>query len=312
MKNNKWFIAVNPISGGDKGKKHWKTISTLLEQMGIEFDYVFSESKGHIISLVQKAIENGYRKIIGVGGDGTAHEIVNGICSQQVVSIDQITFALIPVGTGNDWIRTHKIPNNYKKAILLIQAGKTVKQDIGYLTYHTLDNNMPESRYFINVAGLGYEAFVAKAVERKKSWLADKLLSNYLLLSAALMYRARWTNVQIGDEIREMELYSMSIGVCRYNAGGVLFVPHAVYDDGYLASTLIGKLGIREVFRHAYRFYNGKIEDHPKVTLSKAKHIHVEALYEKLPTLVEADGEFLGQTPATFSVLEQQLNVIVP
>lgn len=312
MKNNKWFIAVNPISGGDKGKKHWKTINALLEQMGIEFDYMFSESKGHITELVQEAIENGYRKIIGVGGDGTAHEIVNGICLQKAVEIDQITFALIPVGTGNDWIRTHKIPNNYKKAILLIQAGRTVKQDIGYLTYHSIDKNEKNSRYFINVAGLGYEAFVTKAVERKKSWLADKLLFNYLMLSAALTYRARWTNVQIDDEIREMELYSMSIGLCRYNAGGVLFVPHAVYNDGLLASTLIGKLGIRDVFKHAYRFYNGKIEDHPKVTLSKAKEIRVDALYEKLQTWVEADGEFLGQTPATFSVLEKQINVIVP
>ena len=312
MKNNKWFIVVNPTSGGGKGKKHWKTIMGLLAQVGIEFDFAFSEKKGHIKQLVTDAIYKGYRKIAGVGGDGTAHEIINGICVQDTVSTEDITMALIPVGTGNDWIRTHKIPTNYKKTILLMKDGHTVQQDIGHLTYHTLDTNERASCYFINVAGLGYEAFVTKAVGDKKSWFSDKLLSNYLLLSAAIMYRARWTKVRIDDMVKEMELYSMSIGVCRYNAGGVLFVPHAVYDDGLLASTLIGKLGIREVFKHAYRFYNGKIEDHPKVTLSKAKQIQVEALYEKLPTWVEADGEFLGQTPAAFSVLDKKINVIAP
>jgi YegS/Rv2252/BmrU family lipid kinase len=312
MKNTKWFVAINPTSGGGKGKKHWAEISQLLQQMGIEFDFAFSQQPAHIITLVRDAVLAGYRKIIAVGGDGTANEAINGICTQTEVPTAQITFALIPCGTGNDWIRTHNIPNNYKKAILLIKSGKTISHDVGYVTYHTLDSNEQRGRYFINVAGMGYDAYVTHASMTRSRILSDKLFYMYLIMSCTLSYKTKKARVFIDGALTESDWYSMAMGICKHNGGGAQFAPHAIPDDGLIALTLIKKVSPWEVVSNSRRFYNGRITDNPKVSTYQTPHIRVEASTDAEPTWVEADGEFLGQTPVEMSILPQAIQVIVP
>jgi len=82
---------------------------------------------------VQNAIQQGFRNIISVGGDGTLHNIVNGVMMQRYVKSSDITIAVLPIGTGNDWIKTYNIPNNIKRAIDIISERKTILQDIGQI-----------------------------------------------------------------------------------------------------------------------------------------------------------------------------------
>jgi YegS/Rv2252/BmrU family lipid kinase len=312
MKNNKWFVAINPMAGGGKAKKNWGEISQLLRQMGIEFDFGFSRQHAHLITLVREAVVGGYRKIIAVGGDGTANEAINGICTQDEVPTKEITFALIPCGTGNDWIRTHGIPNNYKKAILLIQAGKTQMHDVGYVSYHAQDNGEQRGRYFLNVAGMGYDAYVTHASMTRNRVLPDKLFYMYLIMSCTLSYKSKKARLWIDGQLQEGNYYSMAMGICKYNGGGAQFVPHAVADDGLLALTLIKKVNPLEVVANSRRFYNGKIAENPKVSTFQTKHIRIEAAEGEEAIWVEADGEFLGQTPVEFTILPQAIQVIMP
>ena len=100
-----WFVIVNPNAGKRKGEKDWLEIAAQLTAAGIEYASVFTEHRGHAVVLTRKYVENGYRNIIVVGGDGTLNEVVNGIFTQAHVPCEKITLAIIPVGAGNDWCR---------------------------------------------------------------------------------------------------------------------------------------------------------------------------------------------------------------
>ena len=158
-----WFIIVNPYSGNRNISEQWKEIKQLLNTKKINFSFAFTQFSKHEIELVDKAIQNGFRNIISIGGDGTLHHVVNGIMQQRYVKTSDITIAVIPQGTGNDWIKTYNIPNDIEKVIEIISKKKTILQDIG-----VLETENKTVSYFNNVAGLGYDGYVVNKLKTLK------------------------------------------------------------------------------------------------------------------------------------------------
>ncbi len=306
---NRWQVIINPAAGNGQGKKKWASINRLLTEAGIEFDHSFSVRRGHAAVIARNAVREGYRKIIAVGGDGTNNEVMNGIMKQQVVASSEITYTIVPVGTGNDWIKTHKIPKNTQKVVDIIKQGKTSYQDIGLVTY--LTNGQQGRRYFMNVAGMAYDAVVAKASEDRQGFTSNQIMYLYLVMSCLRSFEPPRGKVCFDDKIDEDNYYLVNVGICKYSGGGMQFVPHAVCDDGQFALTLARNFSTMEVLKAVPKFYNGKCGDHPKVDLYHAKSIRVEAL-ENQAILLEVDGEFLGGTPVEFTLLEKALRIIVP
>lgn len=105
----KWLVILNPHAGSGRGGKDRNEIQQKLQKAGFDFDFVTSDYPKHIIRLTIDAIETGYRKLIVAGGDGSLNEVVNGIFQQSICSPEEITVGMIPVGTGNDWIKTFGI-----------------------------------------------------------------------------------------------------------------------------------------------------------------------------------------------------------
>jgi diacylglycerol kinase family enzyme len=134
MCKEKWFLIVNPTSGSFSGKRKWRKIAAEFEAQKVLFDFEFTTKPQHEQDLVLEALENGYRKFVSVGGDGTLHHIVNGLMEQKLVSNEELKMAVIPLGTGNDWVKTYQIPKNIKKAVAIIKAEHTVLQDIGVIS----------------------------------------------------------------------------------------------------------------------------------------------------------------------------------
>jgi len=174
---DQWYIIVNPNAGNGKGKKDWGRIKNLLEKNELAFESRFTERKGHAIEIAREAAMLGFRKIATLGGDGTLNEAVNGIFTQNIYPTKEFVVGIIPVGTGNDWGRMLGIPLVYDGAIRLLKESRTMVHDIGLVSFFNGDQN--EKRYFINIAGLGFEALVvSKTTEGKKifhkycrSWL---------------------------------------------------------------------------------------------------------------------------------------------
>ena len=105
------------------GLDHFPLISKLLRDAGIQTEPVFTEHKFHATELTVSAVKQGFRRIIAVGGDGTLHEVVNGLFIQQTVDPREVLLAVVAVGAGNDWIRTFGVPNRYQDAIRAIKEG---------------------------------------------------------------------------------------------------------------------------------------------------------------------------------------------
>ncbi len=303
-----WYIVMNPVAGGGKASKEWDKMVNLFNKHQMSFEVGKTKDKDHAIDLTISAIEKGYRNIIAIGGDGTNNEVVNGIFKQTKVKPSEIKYTLIPVGTGNDWIRTYKIPKNYKKWIPLISQKKTVKQDIGYVTYYS--EGIQKDRYFVNVAGMAYDAFIGMKSAEKKGGVS-KLVYLSLVISQLFKYKNRKAAVLFENQIVEAEFYSINVGICKYSGGGMQLCPHAIPNDGLLALGYDTGLTKSEVILITPSLFTGNIAKHKKVFAHQVKSLKVEAR-EETPTLLEVDGEFLGETPCEFTIRENVLNVIIP
>lgn len=304
----KWFVVVNPTSGSGKGLTDYPLISKLLRDNGIRHEAVFTEHKHHAAELTVSAIESGYRHIIVVGGDGTLHEVVNGVFIQKRVEGSEITIAMISTGTGNDWIRMFGIPTRYSEAIRAIKEGYTFLQDVAEVSYE--ETKVRQVRYMANVAGLGFDAAVIKRTltSKAKGYLGR---GGYFwcLMRSFFAHRATGTKIWVDDElIYNNLLFSIAIGVGKYNGGGIQQLPAAVADDGLLDITMIRPVHWWHVLFRLRRLFNGTIYSIGHVIHAQGKRIHIESSPE---TPLEIDGELYGHTPVDITVQPRQVRVII-
>jgi len=308
--NDKWLVIVNPNAGRKKGKKDWEKISKLLIQEGILFKRVFTKEINHAIHLSIKYIEQGFIKIIVVGGDGTLNEVVNGIFTQNFHPPLEITLGMIPVGTGNDWCRMYGIPLKYKKAVQIIANEKSFSQDIGKVEY--FNSNKKETRYFANVAGLGYDAFVAKKTNRLKEKGGGNSFAYLLNIVLGLFqYKTKFIELKIDNKLKfKGRIFSMSVGICRFNGGGMMQLPNAIPNDGIFDLTIIKKTTKMKVVKNIKNLYDGSFIKMPEVLTFTGKSISIISKPIK-NVFLETDGESLGHSPINFEILPRSLNVIV-
>jgi len=306
INGGKWIVIVNPNAGSRKGKKDWDIISKLLLSYSIDFAAVFTERKRHAIEITGKIISEGYRRIIVVGGDGTMNEVVNGIFIQKLCPSRDITIAMITVGTGNDWGRMFGIPQDYEGAIKLIIDGRICLQDAGAVTYfHGTEKG---KRYFLNIAGLGFDALVVKRTNRAKDrGRSSKTIYYWTLLRSLFSYRHTATDVVIDGKRIENNTFSISLGIGRYSGGGMMQTPNALPDDGLFDITIIKNMRKGEMIRSLKMLYDGSILNHRKIEAYTGKNIKIDSD----PLIhVEADGESLGHSPIEFDIIPESINVI--
>jgi len=301
-----WYIIANPTSGGGTVRKCWPAIERLLQELGFSYSIHFTEHPGHATRLAEDAILKGHRYLLGIGGDGTNHEIANGILGQNFVASTEVTYALLPTGTGNDWARMYKLSLDTAQRLRDIMAGKTVLQDVGLVKYQAEGN--PGQRYFVNVAGLAYDGYIGRQLVQHR--VTNRLQYLALVLQYLCKYRLRKARIFYDHQQTEDYFYTINVGICRYSGGGMQFVPQAIPDDGLFALTFARRLKKWEVIAQTPRFYDGSLLRHPKVEGCQARAIRVEAV-DDAPTLLEADGEFLGETPVEFVLVEKALRVVV-
>ncbi|MBE0640269.1 MAG: diacylglycerol kinase family lipid kinase [Bacteroidales bacterium] len=305
---DKWFVVVNPNAGNRKIKRDWPEIKKLMANQGLAFDFAMTEGPLHAIELTGKALLKGYKKFIAIGGDGTLNEVANAMINFEGYNAAEYLLGLIPVGTGNDWGRMFNIPKNYKPAINTIAEGKTFLQDVGKISY--FNGEKPETRYFINIAGMGFDALVAQKTNRQKAAGRGNVLSYFVnLFTSLFQYESRIIQVELDDKKFNFHTFSMSVGICKYNGGGMMQLPNAIPDDGLLDITIIKKIGLGTVLAQLRNLYTGRFIKHPKVATFTARNVKITS--RKNGFMMEADGESLGQAPFDVNILPRALKVIV-
>ena len=304
----KWFAVVNPVAGGGRALDAFPHISKLLRDNDIPVEPVFTEYKCHATELTVGAVNSGYRRIIVIGGDGTLHEVVNGLFIQKCVRPDEISLAVIAVGTGNDWIRMFGITENIADTIRAIREGHTFLQDVGCVTYE--EAHFSQSRYMANVAGIGLDADVIERYNhRRNKGRRGSLLYIWCLVRSFVRYRSTGVKVWVDDKlIYNNLLMSAAFGICQYNGGGIRQLPKAVADDGLLDITLIRPLYWWQVIFRLRKLFNGNIYSIGHVMHAQGREVRIESI----PGVrLEVDGEMLGGSPVTFTILHRAVRVVV-
>ncbi|HPK05776.1 MAG TPA: diacylglycerol kinase family lipid kinase [Bacteroidales bacterium] len=307
-KNIEWFVIVNPNAGRRKGERDWPEIARLLAAANIRYKSVFTQHRIHAIRMARKYVEMGYRNIIVVGGDGTMNEVVNGIFTQSKRPSNSITVGLIPVGTGNDWCRMFGIPYDYKSAIDVITGDKTFLQDVGWVKFQ--QEGKEKNRYFVNMAGMGYDALVAEKTNKQKDQGKGGPLS-YMLNIFSSLFSFKETMIEIsvdGEDVLKAPVFTMNVGICKFNGGGMMQLPNAIPDDGILDITVIKKLSRFKVVSSVAKLYDGSFTRMPQVKTFKGKSIVINS---KPEVYMEADGESLGHSPFKFGIVPKSLKVII-
>lgn len=301
-----WLVLLNPHAGVGRGARDRKKIEAILNTKKISYHIVVSEYPKHAISLIQKKIGEGYQNILIAGGDGTLNEVVNGIYTQDFLMPDKITIGMLPVGTGNDWIKTFGIPLDYKKALDIILERKTIQQDIGRIIKQY--KKEVDIRYFANMAGFGFDALVAKKANKlKDKGRSGLLVYLYSLIAGYLQYKTIKMHIKVDDGDFNAEVFSCSIGIGMYNGGGMMQAPGAIPNNGEFQVTLIRKIGIWTLIKNIKGLFDGSFVHDKHVSTYDAKKVELSGI-SNIPC--EADGEILGKGSYHVELLPHSLNVI--
>jgi len=308
--NHKWFVLHNPSSGGWKGERDWPHIKKLLNDFNFSFESKKTKYKAHAFEIIKEALLQNFKKFIVIGGDGSLNETVNAILNFDKQKAEDCVIGYLPVGTGNDWAKTMNIPvDNYEQSLKIILKNKILRQDIGMVQCH--NNGKPLQRYFLNIASIGFGGAVSKRLEnlRKKGIKTGKLAYLFSVLRGMFSYKAQQLNFNFNNQVKDSKLYFGAVAICKFFGGGMQPAPHAHPADNLFELTIVDKLNPYQVIRSLSNFYKGKIEQYKQVNFYKTSHLEVSNTLR--PLLIETDGEFVGETPARFSLLANKINVII-
>lgn len=325
-----WYAVVNIFAASRKAGNMWRKAEACLQKDGIGYVSMMTGDCGNAMNLTCTACCEGYRKFIAVGGDGTVHDVLEGILffiegrrlAGEDVYLSDFTLAVIPVGSGNDWIKTSGVPRDISKASSLFRTGRIARQDV--VKVSLLDPAaFPEEKvlkisYMANVGGVGLDAKVCETVNREKrrGKRGKRLYVSALLYHIIHRVPAFARVLCDGKKVFEGSYLSMAFGIGRYSGGGMRQTPEAVMDDGLLDMTIIPELPILKIAKEAPKLFTGTFHKVKELSIARGRSIIVMPYDEALPCaavpgdIVEVDGEVVGNAPVKFEVLPSQLNVL--
>ncbi|MHB8105532.1 MAG: diacylglycerol/lipid kinase family protein, partial [Dehalococcoidales bacterium] len=298
-------VIVNPTAGAGKTGKLWPRIMSIFQRHGLRFEHTITEAPGHAIELAKSAAKKGYDMVVSVGGDGTIHEVVNGLYASG--NINDNLLGIVNTGTGGDYIRTAGIPRKVEDACKRFLQPKQRTVDLGVVEY--AKNGEKAERLFVNFAGMGFDAEIVRRTTQQFKRLGA--LPSYLmgLITTLLTYQNHKISITVDGKTEERRICTVIMNNGKYGGGGMLTAPQADFTDGLLDVLIIGDVNKPDLLGSLPRIYKGTHLTHPKVATKKAREIEVKSLGERL--YLQADGELLGEVPARFRILPAALNLIV-
>jgi diacylglycerol kinase (ATP) len=295
---------VNPASANGSTGKRWPEIAHELMGEGLAGDVLFSEHGEHLPELAREAVSRGAKRLVVVGGDGSVHQVVNGLGKR----IQRVELAFIPRGTGWDYAREFGIPRDLRAAARVALEGEVRKVDVGKASCHAWSGEKLVT-YFVNAGGAGISGAIARRADDNSKALGAKPSYIWATVSVFVSWKNCPTRVRVGDEVRSGPMHEVLVGIGRYLNGGMKLFPEARPDDGLFDVLVIGDVTKRDLVENLVKLYRGTFLPHPRIELLRGTEVTVEA-DEALP--IQLDGEQPGTTPVRFELLPGALSLRVP
>jgi YegS/Rv2252/BmrU family lipid kinase len=299
----------------------------------IDHEVVITEGPAHATQLARQATADGTRVVVAVGGDGTLHEVVNGVVGDGDAAPADTVVGLLPAGRGSDYARGLGLdasPMSMAARLAGVLEGDpaaTRRVDLGEVTYRPtetvagrpatdIDADAADDRarrIFINEAGIGFSPFVAQRTARFPARFGEWL---YTLAGIVTIidWRHRTLELTWDGEGRQDDrpdasarYASVEVALGRYAGGGMLLAPGAVLDDRLFDVVTIGEAGRGELLSFSWRLRSGAHLGSPVVTIRRASSLAARVVDDGGPVYLQADGELLGRDPVTFRVLPDAL-----
>jgi len=284
-----WQIILNPNALLHRSSQFWKDIENKLQEVQINYLHhitsTIDEAKELIINLCKK----GERHFIIVGGDGTLNIFVNAVMESQVNSAE-IYATLIPLGTGNDWSRSHGYSSRYLDAIDSLVKGNFMSHDVG-LIETVINDKVIDARYFINIAGFGFDGSVISNTSKKTTKFFPKQLYLINLLKTLLAYKAQLVSLKSTDFATTKNIFTIAAGIGQYNGNGMRQCPEAIPDDGLLDVVMIEKVSILKVLLNIKNLFKGThVKNLKEVSMYRTDYLEINS---EPFILGEVEGEML-------------------
>lgn len=288
-------LIYNPTSGREILKRNLPEILEKLEVAGYETSCHATTGAGDATNAAMLAVERQYDVVIAAGGDGTIHEVVNGLAEQEY----RPKLGIIPAGTTNDFARALHIPRDVGSAVDIITRGELIPVDIGRIN----------DRYFINIAGGGRITELTYEVPSKLKTMLGQLAYYLKGMEMLPFINASDLRIEYDGKLFEGEAMMFLIGLTNSIGGFERLAPDASINDGLFSLLILKKVNLAEFVRIATLAIRGEHVNDPNVIYTQANRIKV---YSEEKVQLNLDGEFGGLLPAEFANLYRHLEVFVP
>jgi diacylglycerol kinase (ATP) len=297
-------VIANPHAGQGKVARRLPVIERTLTEAGLTYRIVRTTGPGHATEAARSALAGGERYLVAVGGDGTVHEVVNGMIENGVPVAAGAVLGVVAAGSGCDFVRSLSLPGGAVAAARRL-AGDAVRQiDIGKVTF--MSGSAERTRYFANIAEAGMGAAVVERTGRLPGFLGSaKYFCGFWLTLPR--FRPAIVRVQADDREFEWRAHNVVLANCQFFGGGMHISPKSEPDDGQLdALVMVGPKS--DAFTMLPKVYKSTHLPHPGIAELTVRSLRLQA---DPPLQIEADGEMLGTTPATFEIVPGALRVKV-
>jgi len=296
------FLAiVNPAAGRGRTVKLAGAQLARLREGGLRVDVIASSGPGHAAQLAREAYEQGYRRFLAVGGDGTAHEILNGIFGRETLA-ERIELGFLPLGTGNSFLRdfTKDGSNSSIEALL---TGRKRRVDLLRLRHAT------GTIYSFNLLSVGFTADVGALTNRifKPFGHLGYLLGVFVRV-VQLKRRGFRMRSDADESWDERRCLFLTFNNSKYTGGTMMIAPHADPTDGLIEYVRWGPIGRLGLLKMLPRLYDGTHIKHPLAERRAVKHVEFAL---DAPVDVMIDGEIVTLDCKTLDILPGAMDVYV-
>jgi diacylglycerol kinase (ATP) len=297
-------LIANPRAGGGRVDKALPEVQRVLENGGLAYRIVRTTHPGHATEAARQALRSGERYLVAAGGDGTVHEVVNGMIEDgRPVAADAV-LGVVAAGSGCDFVRSFGLPGDAVQAAGHLAGDRVRPIDVGSVTY--TDGQGTQTRYFVNIAeaGLG-GAVVARAAGLGRFLGGARYAAGFWLTLPR--FRPATVRLDADGHSHAWRAHNVVVANCRFYGGGMQISPKSDPCD-CLLDVLVMTGPKSDSFTTLPKVYKGAHLPHRNIAELRAGQLRLET---DQPFPVEADGELLGSTPASFGIIPSALRLKV-
>jgi YegS/Rv2252/BmrU family lipid kinase len=297
-------VIADPTAGHGAVHGRIPEVESELARRGLEFRLVRAGGPYEVAAAAREAIASGGRFLVVVGDDRTVHHAVNGLIDDDRPIAPDAILGVVPAGSRSDFVQTFGLPHDVARACSHLEGPNLFPIDVGKVTCMDPASETRIIRYFPNLSQAGLGAEVARKISALPSWTGrgKQFLAFWLALPR---FQAASVTIRAGDRHFDGTAHNLFVANGQYYGGGQRISPRSWPGDGLL-DVLVMTGPKSEAFTLLPKIFRGEHLPHRHIVVMKARSVTLET---ERPWPVEADGEFLGTTPATFDVIRQPIRL---